>query len=386
MPSQISLPPFARRCHVCDEYTLILFPEYSLFKRVTSDTKPWPAGGHLGRCASCGCVQALVDDEWRREIAAIYDGYTLFFQADGAEQKIFEPTSGTPTGRSDRLVDNLLRHSSLPKNGRLLDFGCGNGNFLRSASEKLPGWTFSGLEWDEKYADQVLAIPRVENHYTGPVEGIPGEFDAISMIHVLEHIEAPRQFLEKVRQKLKPEGWLIIQLPYYVESPFELFVADHSSHFDCPTIHALVTSAGFQVELVDTGWVTKEITLIARNRTSVSEESSGPSPSVPAVLEWLGAVVRDAATLSGTSPQFGLFGTAIASTWLFGELEDRVAFFVDEDPDRIGKEIFGRPIYSPATVPPGSDVYVGLAPEISRRVTRRLQSASVRYHQVAPLS
>ena len=374
-----------KRCHVCGKDTLVLFPEYSRFKRVTSDTKPWPAGGHLGRCTSCGCVQALVDDAWRKEIAAIYGGYTIYFQADGAEQKIFEPGSGAPAARSDRLVEHIARHSSIPKQGRLLDVGCGNGNFLQSASRMLPGWTFAGVEWDEKYAAKVLAIPRVENHYTGDLGSVPGEFDAISMIHVLEHIESPRQFLEKVKQKLKPGGWLIIELPYYVENPFELFVADHSSHFDCPTIESLLASVGFQIEIIETGWVTKEITLIARNLPGPGVKSNGTAPSVPAMIDWLGAVVKESRSIADKSPRFGLFGTAIASTWLFSELEGRVTFFVDEDPNRIGKEIFGLPIHGPSTVPADSDVYVGLAPKISQQVIRRLQSPTVRYHGVAPL-
>lgn len=374
-------------CHVCSEKALVLFHEYAQFKRVTSDAKPWPEGGTLGRCTSCGCIQARIDETWRREISEIYRDYTTFFQSDGAEQKIFE-AGAAPVARSELLTENLVKSTKLPSKGRLLDIGCGNGYFLASASRALPGWTFSGLEWDNKHAERVLQIPRIEDHYVGSLENVPGKFDAISMLHVLEHLESPIEFLEKAREKIVPGGLLFIQLPYYVESPFELFVADHSSHFDCPSIRRLVSSAGFQIELLDTKWVTKEISLVARNQESQKHGGEDPeiSPSVPAILEWLGGVVEQARTTATGSRSFGLFGTAIASTWLYSELTEHVEFFVDEDTNRVGKTILGRPVFSPAQVPVDSDVYVGLAPELSRRIVKRLNSENVRYHAVPTLS
>jgi hypothetical protein len=144
----------------------------------------------------------------------------------------------------------------------------------------------------------------------------------------------------------------------------------------------MVSSAGFRLEIVETGWVPKEISLIGRNLPPAGNEPAGQSPSVPSILAWLGSVVKHASGIAGKSPRFGLFGTAIAGTWLFGELEGHVSFFVDEDPNRIGKSLFGLPIHGPSTVPADSDVYVGLAPMISHSVTRRLHSPNVRYHEV----
>jgi hypothetical protein len=69
---------------------------------------------------------------------------------------------------------------------------------------------------------------------------------------------------------------------------------------------------------------------------------------------------------------FGIFGTSIAAAWLFGELSEVTQFFVDEDPNRIGGEYMGRPIYHPHDVPPGSHVFVGLAPELAEHIRARL--------------
>jgi SAM-dependent methyltransferase len=373
------------RCHVCDQNALRLFPEFPRFKRVTSDCKPWPEGGQLGVCEKCGCVQALVNEAWRKESATIYQNYTIYHQGGGAEQNVFE-SSGLGTARSDRLLAALKGLDEMPRTGRLLDLGCGNGGFLKSFNRHFPEWQLAGLEWDDRYRSQVESLPRVQRLYTGSLTEVPGQFDAISMLHVLEHIEAPRQQLEKVKAKLKPGGVLIIQLPYYVENPFELFVADHASHFDSQTILALLDLASLRVDHVETQWVPKELSIVARNSPPVPSQPLVPDLDwISSVLGWLESVVNDSRSLMKNSPRFGLFGSSIAAAWLFGELGKGVDFFVDEDPCRVGGQYFGLPVYHPSAVPGDSDVYVALAPKISRDVTIRLQSSSVRYHGVPVL-
>ena len=57
-------------CHACAVSDLELAPDYSRFDRVTSDCKPWPPGGELARCRSCGFVQTIVTPQFARGIIA----------------------------------------------------------------------------------------------------------------------------------------------------------------------------------------------------------------------------------------------------------------------------------------------------------------------------
>jgi SAM-dependent methyltransferase len=373
------------RCHVCQEKALVPSSLYPRFKRVTSDCKPWPSGGQLGTCGNCGCVQTFVDDVWRKEIAAIYKSYTIYYQAAGAEQNVFEQTSGRSVPRSDQLLAQVQQSSDLPRTGRLLDIGCGNGGFLRSFHRHFPEWDLAGLEWDDKYRSEVESIPSVERLFAGGLESVPGQFDAISLVHVLEHIEAPAEFLKKVKEKVRPGAHLIIQLPHYVDNPFELFVADHATHFDVNTIRALLDRAGFLIDRIETTWVPKELSIIARNLPPVSHLDAVATPSLSTVLNWLDLVLKDAQSIARHSSRFGLFGTSIAAAWMFGELSEDISFFVDEDVHRSGGTYFSLPIHQPSTVPEDSDVYVALAPKVSSQVSRRLGSALVRYHEVPEL-
>ncbi|MGO9576770.1 MAG: hypothetical protein ACLPTQ_20875, partial [Terriglobales bacterium] len=90
-----------------------------------------------------------------------------------------------------------------------------------------------------------------------------------------------------------------------------------------------------------------------------------------AQVAWLNAVIGDARE-AARGARFGLFGTSIAAMWLFGQLADRVDFFVDEDPSRHNTTLCGRPVRAPEEIPGGARVYVLLIPAVARAVTARL--------------
>jgi hypothetical protein len=148
----------AGRCHLCGSSQLEIAHGYSDLKRVTSDCKPWRAGGLLARCADCGLTQTVVNDNWRNECNEIYQHYTIYHQSCGVEQSVFAQGDGKSSLRSDRIVECLLKQSALPGSGRALDLGCGNGAFLRAFSKQAPQWQLYGNEFDAKNIDSLRAI------------------------------------------------------------------------------------------------------------------------------------------------------------------------------------------------------------------------------------
>lgn len=94
------------------------------------------------------------------------------------------------------------------RKGRLLDVGCGNGEFLLSMS-KL-GWEVKGIEPDMVSAS--LARKAGLEVYQGFVESTPLEpdsFDAITLNHVIEHLSHPVETLKKLIDALRPGGLLV---------------------------------------------------------------------------------------------------------------------------------------------------------------------------------
>ena len=370
------MKPSLTPCHVCGSAALEVAECYASFARVTSDCKPWPSGGALGICQACGCVQAVADDGWREEAAQIYRNYSIWHQSGGSEQSVFDG-AGQAAARSWRILDRLRREVALPERGRLLDIGCGNGSLLSTASELLPEWSLAGTEFDDKYRARIESIPKVEGLYTGSLPEVPGKFDLVTLSHVFEHLTSPATVLELLPAMLKPQGYVLIQVPNYKENPFELTVADHCSHFCPASLARIVSSARYTIRILS-DWVPREITLLAQPGASAAPaipDAPEASNAVASALCWLNAMRGEAGRNCG-GRRFGIFGSSIAATWLYSELHDRVSFFVDEDPQRSGKYHLGIPIVLPQHAPEDSQVFVALPQSLARTVTSRLRQIS----------
>ncbi len=370
-------PIIATACHVCGSTELEWAAAYAALHRVTSDCKPWPPGGQLARCRACGFVQAPVTPQWQAEADRIYAGYTIYHQSGGAEQNVFQERSGAGQPRSAQLIAALRDACALPSRGRLLDVGCGNGSFLSAWSRLVPGWTLSGTEVSDKHKAQIEKIPGVERLFTGDITEIPGNFDVISLIHVLEHIPYPVAFLKRLREKLKPDGLLFIEVPDCQQNCFMLLVADHCSHFSPGLLAGVVQSAGFDVRHATNQWVAKEVSVVGRPLPGENEPRAVTLPqsvSLQVFNGWqqLRQILAKVQPLARES-NFGLFGTAIAATWLDAQLNRAARFFVDEDVNRIGKTHLDRPIVSPADVPKGATIFVALPQPLAGNVAERLR-------------
>lgn len=363
-------------CHLCGHDRVEPLPEFAALRRVTSDCKPWAAGGWLGVCRACGGVQKRMDAAWRAEIERVYREYTIYHQSGGAEQSAFSAGTGQAMARSERIVDRLVRSGLAAERGRLLDVGCGNGALLRACSRLLPGWSLAGTEINDKYKAEVEAIPGVSVMQVGCAAEVPGEFDFVTLVHVLEHVPEPAQFLASLRTKLACGGHLMVEVPHYVDNPFDLLIVDHSTHFSAEVLRGVAERAGCVPRVLATDWVAKELTMIARPEPAATEAQwEELFPRVFADLRrrviWLAGLAEQTRSLAREG-KFGLFGTSIAAMWLFGELDGRVDFFVDEDPTRVGRECFGRPVVSPQQVAGGSRVWLALPTRIAEQVKARL--------------
>jgi len=372
------------KCHVCRTGPLRLFPAFETISRVTSDAKPFPSGGELGVCLDCGAVQKPMTAQWQAEAEAIYAAYTIYHNAGGAEQKTFTGGGGQPQARSSRLVQQVRDRVGLPAAGRMLDVGCGNGAMLRSFSELMPGWILAGNELGDRHRDAIEAIARVEKLYTGAPDTVPGAFDAITLLHVLEHVPDPVAFLRRLLPKLTPGGLLIVEVPDYRHSAIDLAVADHCTHFSPDALIAVFEAAGLDVVAAAEDFIPKELTIVGRPGGTPKPIPPGKSSReaircVDQQITWLIELARDGRNLAAAG-RVGVFGTSLGGAWLLGELARAVTFFVDEDPAKIGMVWEGRPILHPRDVPPDAAILIGLPTAIATSVKARFDPLRGHYH------
>lgn len=361
-------------CHLCGG-VLQQLPAHLVAGQVTSDCRPWDGSGALAACQYCGTVQKALTPNWHQEVAEIYAGYAVYAQAEGGEQLSFDSDSGANRSRSTTIVHWLEQQSNLPDSGRLLDIGCGNGSFLQAFRQTFSHWQMVGAELDDRNRALVESIPGVLRLHTKPLSELSESFDLVVMVHTLEHIPSPVNFLASIKELLNSTGMLIIQVPDLKASAFDLLIADHCTHFSQDTLRWVVESAGYQVLALANNCVAKELTLLARASPTASKATPAPNSPHSDIghaerhLLWLDQLLEQAKSLDG---EVGLFGTSISATWLAKELEGRVSFFVDEDANRIGNCHLGLPILSVEKAPTALPILMPIRHDIALAIKNRL--------------
>ncbi len=165
--------------------------------------------------------------------------------------------------------------------GRLLDFGCGSGTFLRRM--KALGWNVMGIDFSSEAVDAVRAggIDAVQG--TLPHADLkPGSFDVVTLRQALEHVPDPRLILSEVHKLLAPGGQIVIQVPnfdsweieYFGDAAHTLDLPRHLLHFTPATLSAMLEISGFRridvTQACPTGWLRKSLAKV-HQRGSVRE-------------------------------------------------------------------------------------------------------------------
>lgn len=126
--------------------------------------------------------------------------------------KVYQLIKNYSLKRKLKLINKLAGNK-----GRLLDIGCGTGDLL-SVCEK-DGWQISGTEPSKKARE--LAVQKIDSpecikeDLTEFPDGDVGNFDIITMWHVLEHVPNLLEYIEKLKELLTQDGYLIVAVPNY---------------------------------------------------------------------------------------------------------------------------------------------------------------------------
>jgi 2-polyprenyl-3-methyl-5-hydroxy-6-metoxy-1,4-benzoquinol methylase len=164
----------------------------------------------------------------------------------------------TPIARALREADQLYLGDV--RQGRLLEVGCGDGRQM--VKMKDSGWQVEGQEVDLNARQVATERTGLPVHY-GELEclKLPDEtYDAIVMVHVIEHVPDPISLLKECNRLLKPGGTLVAVTPN-VESlghrEFGKFWRDidaprHLHVFSRVTLSKVAGLAGFKNNTVTT--------------------------------------------------------------------------------------------------------------------------------------
>jgi 2-polyprenyl-3-methyl-5-hydroxy-6-metoxy-1,4-benzoquinol methylase len=141
---------------------------------------------------------------------------------------------------------------------RLLDAGAGRGRFVAAA--RAAGWDAAGFEPAARGVEAAAAAYGVtlERAGIGDAAVADGSQDAVTLWHVLEHLDEPRAAVQRLGGWLRPGGVLLIGVPNLGSLQariggarwFHLDVPRHRTHFTPAGLRRIAEGAGLEVVAV----------------------------------------------------------------------------------------------------------------------------------------
>ena len=135
--------------------------------------------------------------------------------------------------------------------GDVLEVGCGVGTYTTLLAKKCQSVT--AVDIDHSFSEAAKAATKAEKNVTvlcaDATKDLPdGQFDTIIMLDVLEHIEDDAGFIKALKDKLRPNGRIILKIPAL---PKLLNSMDHAvghyRRYDTEMLHAVASKAGMKV-------------------------------------------------------------------------------------------------------------------------------------------
>ncbi len=239
-------------CPLCgrDEAALVL---------EAPDPVPVPGGGlwfAVVRCKPCG----LLYTNPRPTASTIHRFYPADYRPHRRPGKMQQSRAARPIwGRLfGRPCNERRGELPWPKPGRLLDFGCGGGAFLKRMADR--GWQVTGLDASVgagRAVQEELGL-KVLTGTLPHSDLLPCSFDVVTMWQSLEHVHRPLSVLRQAYQLLVPGGKLIIATPNIESLPYSWFgpawfgldLPRHLTHFTPKTLGTMIETAGFRVGMM----------------------------------------------------------------------------------------------------------------------------------------
>ena len=211
-------------------------------------SKPLPLTYPLAQCQVCRLVYA---QQWEAEFdEALYDYY-----ADRVDWPIEAFVTAENTASLNRALNRIGR---LVPGRRLLDVGCGEGQFVRAAVDT--GWDAQGIDLSESAVrictERLHAPGRVVDFFD---QAVGGPFHVVLMSEMIEHVPGPSRFLARARDLLAPGGIVYLTTPNFaalsrhvLRDQWRVICPGHVSYFTPHVLRAKATASGLRVRCLHT--------------------------------------------------------------------------------------------------------------------------------------
>ena len=209
---------------------------------------------HICECLNCH-LQYTMPRPPKDEIGKYYKSEEYYSHQEnkkGFIPKVYEAVKKVNLKRKYKMATEKMEV------GKLLDIGCGVGDFIHTA--ETHEWQCTGVEPSEDA--KTIAKKRIKGEIlrSEDLEQLPDSaFDLITMWHVLEHVDELKWQIAQLKRLIKPNGRIVIAVPNYKSHDGQFYkehwaaydVPRHLNHFDKQVIVKIFKSNGLTLKKTD---------------------------------------------------------------------------------------------------------------------------------------
>jgi SAM-dependent methyltransferase len=157
-------------------------------------------------------------------------------------------TSATLNRYFQWFATSLAKH--LPPNARVLELAANDGSLIKEMQSA--GITCVGVDPAKNIVEkaQSQGLPIICGYWPQARDEVEGLFDAIICMNVVAHVDNPKAFIAACKQKLKPNGVLLIQpsqARMFGNNEFDTCYHEHISFFNSNSMSILAKSIGMKL-------------------------------------------------------------------------------------------------------------------------------------------
>ena len=224
------------------------------FKFVTKDYLVTGESFDIVECEACSIRTTTPFPD--KKIIGNYYSSDDYISHDDKVSGIFDSIYGLvrtyQLNKKKKLIGKYFNKS----NGKILDIGCGAGDFLQYMKENH--WNINGVDTSNKA--RKIANKKLNIKVMDPKDWINNKekYDVFTCWHSLEHVHEPWEYLDKIKKSLTLDGFLIVALPNYQSTDAKIYkefwaaydTPRHLYHFTIKSMNKTIKPHGLNIESI----------------------------------------------------------------------------------------------------------------------------------------
>ena len=238
------------------------------------------------------------------------------------------------------LVDNIIQHDQ-PK---ILDIGCFDGRLLLELDDLLVDAHFWGFDINPYLK---ALFPDKDNFHflSSTLDELDTSFDLIIMSHSILYIPGFSKLMFTISKLLKDDGRLFIQIPDISLNPFYTLMGDQCYIFTENSLRNVLQHYGLFSSRINSKYFSRELLFVAeKNKTNITEGFK-----LDTTIEHNIEILEDKRKklLNISDSELSVLGTTVNAAYVDEVLQERILFFLDENPEKMGTTFRGKQVLHP---------------------------------------